>query len=69
MKHLQENNETYISHLIFAHKIAIHLCLSGICLIAHGLFPCWDIPKAFNLESICKKVQDWNDYAEQRRNK
>jgi hypothetical protein len=67
MKHLKENNETYFSHLIFAHKIAIQLCLSGMCLIIHGLFPCWDPPEAFNLESTCKKVQDWNDHAVRRK--
>jgi len=27
MKHLQENNETYLSHLVFANEIAIHLYL------------------------------------------
>jgi hypothetical protein len=67
MKHLKENNETYFSHLIFAHKIALHLCLSGVCLVVHGLFPFWDPPEAFNLDSICKKVQGWNDHAVRRK--
>jgi hypothetical protein len=60
IKHLKENNETYFSHLIFASNIAIHLFLSSVCLAVHGLIPCWDVPKTFNLESTCKKVQNWN---------
>jgi len=67
MKHLRENNETYLSHLIFAHKVALHLCLGGVCLIVHGIFPCWNIPESFNLESTCNKMKGWNEYAARRR--
>ena len=69
MKHLKENNETYLSHLVFASKVAIHLGLSSTFLIIHGIFPVWDPPKSFNLDSMCRKIQAWNDYATQRKQK
>ena len=69
MKHLRENNETYLSHLIFANKVAAHLCCTGICLIVHSIIPCWDPPESFNLDSMCRKIQAWNDYAIQRKQK
>ncbi|MBK25100.1 MAG: hypothetical protein CME70_19535 [Halobacteriovorax sp.] len=67
MKHLRENNETYISHLIFAGKVAIHLGLSSIFLILHGILPFWSPPESFNLDSMCKKIQGWNDYSHRRK--
>ena len=67
MKHLKENNETYFSHLLFASRIAVHLCLSGACLMVHGLLPFWAQPKSLSLSSTCKKIKAWNDHAEQRK--
>jgi len=69
MKHLTENNETYLSHLIFAFKIAIQLYLSSVFFTIHAIFPFWEIPANFNLSSTCKKIQEWNSYAERRKNK
>jgi len=69
MKHLDENNETYLSHLIFAFKIAIQLYLSSVFFIVHAIFPFWAMPINFNLDATCKKIQKWNDYALQRKNK
>ena len=69
MKHLEENNETYLSHLIFAFKIAIQLYLSSVFFIVHGIFPFWEMPINFNLNATCKKIQEWNSYAERRKNK
>jgi|TARA_R110000824_G_scaffold12951_1_gene56482 hypothetical protein len=39
MKHLKENNETYLSHLRFAGTIGFQLILHGVALVVHGLFP------------------------------
>ena len=69
MKHLKENNETYCGHLVFALKIAAHLYLTSCFLLIHGVFPCWEQPKKFSLDSTCKKIQRWNEYAKQRKKK
>ena len=68
MRHLKENNETYYSHFVFACNIAVHLNLSSIFLMVHAVAPCWDVPDAYNLESTCKKIQEWKEYAEGRKN-
>jgi len=68
VKHLKENNETYCSHFIFAYKIALHLYLSSMFLVVHAACPFWEIPTAYNLEATCKKIQEWNDYADRRKN-
>jgi len=67
MKHLEENNETYISHLIFAYKIAIHLYLCSMFLMIHAVFPFWNQPESFSLDATCKKIKEWNKYAEDRK--
>jgi len=69
MKHLDENNEFYFSHLLFASKIAMHLFLSGLFLMVHGIFPWWSVPEGFCLDSTCKKIQRWNDYSKRRQKK
>jgi len=69
MKHLIKNNETYLSHFIFASKIALHLYISSFCLITHAIIPFWNIPESFNLIETHKKMLAWNDYAEKRKQK
>ena len=66
MKHLRENNETYLSHLRFAGRVGISLVLRGIMLLLHGLFPVVEMPKRFNLESTVEKLSEWNEYAKER---
>ena len=39
MKHLKENNETYLSHLKFAGEMGMQLIVRGVALIIHGVFP------------------------------
>ena len=58
MKHLQENNETYCSHFMFASGIAIHLSLSSVFLMIHAIAPWWQQPDAYNLESTCKLLKN-----------
>jgi ABC-type uncharacterized transport system YnjBCD permease subunit len=54
MKHLQENNETYLSHFKFAFTIGATLIFRGTIFL-------------FHLEATCKKLKDWNNYTEQRK--
>lgn len=46
-KHLQENNQTYIEHLLFSWKIAI-------ALIIHGLVP--SLFTAYASDKLCDKT-------------
>lgn len=39
MKHLRENNYTYIRHLLIAVKLGIRCFIVGFKLIVHGVFP------------------------------
>ena len=67
MKHLTENNETYLSHLKFASMVGMTLIIRGIIFIIHGLAPVCQIPKRFNLEDTYNKIKKWNDHAETRK--
>jgi len=67
MKHLQQNNETYLSHLLFAGNIGINLIIRGIVFLIHGLLPVCEIPEKYNLEATAKKINKWNDYTLRRK--
>ena len=67
MRHLEENNETYFSHLKFAATIGLTLMLRGGIFLVHGLLPVCAIPKKFNVEDTRDKLEDWNRYVEGRR--
>jgi len=69
IEHLAENNETYVSHLMFALGIAANLCFAGACFIVHGIIPYWSPPKSMSLNTMHRKFQGWNDYAIKRLNK
>ena len=69
MKHLRENNETYLSHLVFAGKIGLHLLFRGVVFVAHAIAPLCDIPSSWNLENLSQRAKAWNDYAESRTKK
>ena len=40
IEHLQENNMTYIEHLIFALFYGVCCLLAGLYLIVHSVLPC-----------------------------
>jgi hypothetical protein len=63
MKHLKENNETYLSHLKFAWTAAFHMIISSCFFLIHGLLPLIPIPKQFNLNRMLQKVRKWDAYA------
>jgi hypothetical protein len=41
IKHLQENNMTYLEHLIFALFYGSCCLLAGLLLIIHSVLPCF----------------------------
>lgn len=67
MGHLEENSETYFTHLKFATTIGLTLLFRGGIFILHGLFPICDIPKKINLENTRDKLNAWNEYTEGRK--
>tara|TARA_Y100000310_G_C20434293_1_gene692976 strand:- start:27 stop:236 length:210 start_codon:yes stop_codon:yes gene_type:complete len=66
MKHLKENNETYINHFLFAGKVGIILTFRGIIFMMHAAFPVCNVPKKWNLENTLEKVHKWNAYTNER---
>ena len=69
MKHLKENNETYLSHLKFAATIGLSLMLRGVVFVLHGILPIISVPRELNLEETTAKLANWNAHAEARKNK
>ena len=69
MKHLKENNETYLSHMLFAGKMSIHLFIRSFFFMFHAIFPFIDVPESFNLKNTCKLITKWNKYAKKRKRK
>ena len=63
---MKRNNETYVSHLKFAATVGLTLMFRGGIFILHGFFPICSMPKKINLEDTYKKLDKWNDHAEQR---
>tara|TARA_Y100000114_G_C11706810_1_gene301380 strand:+ start:333 stop:554 length:222 start_codon:yes stop_codon:yes gene_type:complete len=62
VKHLKENNQTYVSHIKFAWRIALHMLVSSCFLLIHGLLPFVPIPKLFSLEGMTHKMKKWDNY-------
>ena len=69
MKHLKENNETYLSHMKFATTIGLSLMLRAAVFVLHGILPVIPVPQSLNLEATMNKMAEWNAYAEARKNK
>ena len=69
MRHLVKNNETYLSHLLFASKIGLTLIFRGAIFLLHAVFPICSVPRMWNLENTSTKLYKWNEYAIRRKNK
>ena len=67
LKHLKENNETYLNHLKFAWVAAFHMLISCCFFLVHGLIPAIPIPKLFNLEAMYRKLKKWDAYSQIRK--
>jgi len=65
-KHLKDNNETYLSHMLFAGKIGLSLLARGGVFLMHAFLPLHDIPARLNLEDLRHKADEWNEHTEQR---
>ena len=57
MKHLKDNNQSYLSHLKFAASIGFGLTYRALIFLVHGLVPCISIPENLNLN----KTSQWLD--------
>ena len=68
MKHLKENNETYLSHLLFAATISVHLFTRSFLFLFHAFFPFIEIPKTLNLSATCKLINKWEKRSQERKN-
>lgn len=66
MKHLEKNNETYVSHFLFAVKVGMSLIFRGTLFIIHAFLPICEIPKKWNLENTLVKIYKWNVYSNRR---
>ncbi len=67
MKHLKENNETYISHLKFAGSIGLGLIYRSVFFLIHGFLPIVPIPEKLNLSSTHQWLEKSNSYAKSRK--
>ena len=69
MKHLQDNNETYLTHFFFAAKVGFALILRGIVFLAHAILPLRNIPARWNLSATASQLCEWDEYTRQRMKK
>ena len=66
MRHLKENGETYLSHLLFAGKVGVTLLFRGTIFLLHAILPICKIPEAWNLEQTSLKLFRWSEYTNRR---
>lgn len=66
-QHLKINRETYFSHMFFACTVGFSLGLTGLMFLIHSLLPWIPIPKSLNLEETAQKLQEWNHYTVDRK--
>ena len=66
MNHLKKNNETYISHLLFAGKVGLTLTFRGVIFLLHAFFPICKVPKRWNLVNTGDKLYEWDGYTKKR---
>ena len=62
MKHLINNNETYLGHLLFAGNVGLTLVTTGCIFLLHAILPICNIPSKWNLSNTTAKLEKWNCY-------
>ena len=67
MKHLKENNETYISHLKFAGSLGLGFLYRSAFFLVHGFLPMVEIPKHLNLDATHEWIRKAKDYTDKRK--
>ncbi|HAI41094.1 MAG TPA: hypothetical protein DCM40_24790 [Maribacter sp.] len=68
IKHLKENNETYISHLKFAGSIGLGFLYRSAFFLVHGFLPMVEIPKHLNLDATYDWLKKAKDHTDKRKN-
>ena len=66
MKHLKQNNETYISHLKFACGLGFGLLYRSVFFLAHGIVPFVPVPRIYNIDETHAWLTRAKDYADNR---
>ena len=67
MKHLKENNQTYLGHLKFAWTVAFYMMFSFCFLLVHGAVPFIPTPQLFSIDTISRKMRKWDAYLKLRK--
>ena len=67
--HLKDNNETYVSHFLFAAKVGVTLTFRGLIFILHAIFPICNIPERWNIERTLIDACRWHNHTEGRKQK
>lgn len=62
MGHVSDNNETYLSHLLFAGTAGIHFAVAGVMFLVHAVLPFIQVPARFNIEGMRDKVERWDEH-------
>ena len=67
MKHLKENNETYISHFKFACSLGVGFLYRSAFFLVHGFFPMVEVPKQLNIDATHEWLNKAKQYADKRK--
>ena len=67
MKHLKENNETYISHLKFASSLGIGFLYRSVFFLVHGFLPMVEVPKNLNIDATYEWLRKTKEYTDKRK--
>jgi|TARA_E500000318_G_scaffold67980_2_gene62748 hypothetical protein len=67
IKHLKENNETYLSHLKFAGSLGLGFLYRAIFFLIHGFLPMVEIPKHLNLNATHRWLDKAKQHSEKRK--
>jgi len=66
MKHLINNSETYLKHMLFASRIGLTLIFRGLLFLLHSILPIKQIPSQWNLSNLSTKIAKWNLHTTER---
>tara|TARA_R100001129_G_scaffold146552_1_gene107830 strand:- start:559 stop:771 length:213 start_codon:yes stop_codon:yes gene_type:complete len=67
VRHLKENNQTYLNHLKFAWTAAFYMLFSFCFLLVHGAVPFIPTPELFSIEGVARKMKKWDAYLKLRK--
>ncbi len=67
MKHLKENNETYISHFKFACSLGVGFLYRSAFFLVHGFLPMVEVPKHLNIDATHEWLSKAKKYTDKRK--